>query len=162
MSNFYISLLLCFALLAPAAAQTKHELAFELAKVISGSQFKSLQPLLDGALENLKYQTRESGKLDRVMEIWIDEMKESTNPESFTQVMAVFWAEQLTLSELQQALEMVRSPIYKKLTGLSVSMAQPRTIAPIVKEACKRTRVRAQAESLSTRDIDIFCQQFAL
>jgi Glu-tRNA(Gln) amidotransferase subunit E-like FAD-binding protein len=116
---------------------------------------------LDGTLENLKRKTRESGKLDRVLEIWIDEMKGSMNLESFTQVLAGFWAEELTLSELQQALEMVQSPIYKKLSELSDSMAQPKTIAPIVKEACNRTRVRAQAANLSTRDIDMVCRQFA-
>ncbi|MDT8991907.1 DUF2059 domain-containing protein [Curvibacter sp. APW13] len=161
MSKYLFALGLVFALFTPAGAQTKQELAFELAKTAIDGQFKYLKPLLDGSLDNLKRQSRDSGKLDRVMEIWIDEMKGSMNPESFTQILSRLWAEELTQQELQQALEFMRSPAYKKLAELSESIGQPKTIAPIVKEACNRTRVRAQSIGLSTRDLDVICKQMA-
>lgn len=150
-----------FAILTPVHAQTKEELALELAQLAINEQFKYIKPLMDGSLENLKQETKRSGKLDRVMEIWIDEMKGSMNPESFIQVLGAKWSAELTHKELQQILEIYRSPLYRKLSALSESMSQPKTLAPIIREACNRTKVRAESVSLSTRDLDVVCNQLA-
>lgn len=160
MSKFLISLFLGFSLVAPTVAQTKQELAMDLARSVVNMNLKAFMKFADSGYNDMKKRATVNGKLDRDMEIWLDEWKGVVNPETIARVMAEQWAPEFTVVELQKALEMVHSPIYKKISDGSRYLERPEMFYPIVKEICTRARLRVQGEGISTRDLDAMCAQF--
>jgi len=104
-----LALALAFCAAGPVAAQTTRELAYQLAETSVDESFKGLKPVLDGAFDNLQKNAIASGKSDRSLEIFIEEVKNAFNRENFIKVIAEVWARDLTRDELQQALDFVNS-----------------------------------------------------
>jgi len=146
--------------IGPVAAQTTRELAYQLAETSIDDSFKSLKPVLDGAFDNLQRNAASSGKSDRSLEIFIEEMKNAFNRENFIKAIAEVWARDMTREELQQALEFTNSPVGKKFRTVSQSMKEPRNLMPIFLDACSRARARALNVGMNTTGLDAACSQF--
>ena len=155
-----LALALAFCAAGPVAAQTTRELAYQLAETSVDESFKGLKPVLDGAFDNLQKNAMASGKSDRSLEIFIEEVKNAFNRENFIKVIAEVWARDLTRDELQQALDFVNSPAGRKFRNASQSMKDQRNLMPIFLEACSRARTRVQNGGINSSGLDAACNMF--
>lgn len=160
MKTIFASVLLALSLSGTAQAQTTKELAYTLAELVVDETFKDVRPLIIGAFDNLEKTALASGKGDRSVSIFIEEMKNAFNRENFIRVIAEVWQREMTLQELQEAQAFLNSSTGRKFRNVSNSMKDPRALAPIFQEACSRARSRIQAISGSTAELDKACARF--
>ncbi|NBX21875.1 MAG: hypothetical protein EBR58_11070 [Betaproteobacteria bacterium] len=92
MRHWILAIAFTVTAIGPVAAQTTRELAYQLAETSIDDSFKSLKPVLDGAFDNLQRNAASSGKSDRSLEIFIEEMKNAFNRENFIKAIAEVWA----------------------------------------------------------------------
>lgn len=154
------SLLLATSCLCSAHAQTTRELAFKLAETAVDESFNELRPMLISTFENLEKKSNTTGKPDRTLSIFFEEMKNAVNRENFIKAIGDVWEREMTRDELQEALNFMTSPTGRKFRAVSQTMKEPRNLAPIFREACSRARNRVQAIAASTGDLDRACAQF--
>jgi len=160
MKSWILAAALGMTAIAPASAQTTQALAYKLADVTVGENFKDVKVLIDGAFDNLQKTAAASGKSDRTLEIWVEEMKNAMNRENFIKVIGDVWARDMTRDELQQALDFFASPVGRKFQMASETVKSPRNLAPIFRDACDRAKSRVTAAGGKATDLDAACSQF--
>lgn len=160
MKKICACILVAVALSSGAYAQTTHELAFKLAEFAVDESFKEVRPMLMGAFDNLEKNAIASGKSDRTLSIFIEEVKNAFNRENFIKAIGDVWEREMTRDELQEALNFMTSPTGRKFQAVSKTMKEARNLAPIFREACDRARSRVQAIAANSGELDRACAQF--
>jgi hypothetical protein len=139
-----ISVMFCFLAVTNSFA-FDNSASFKLAEITVRDSWPSLHPLLLGNLDNLARLAKEKIPRDISGEIFIEEMKNAFNAESFTRLLADQFAGTMTPNEIDESLAYVSSSAAKKRRAIANSFGDPKFISPITQDACSRIRVRLAA-----------------
>lgn len=159
-NKFLTLLIVCIGFFDNANAQGVKYEAFKLAEITMNDSWDAIKPMLDGMLDNLEKTNKAELGTDKSVSIFMEEFKRSISRENFTKMLALAWSEQMTESELKEALAFVTSPTGRKFGALSKSLGDAKIVAPILSEACGKTRERLKAIATRNAELERFCRSY--
>lgn len=145
-------LLLALSILAtfsgPVHAQVIKQDALKLAEIAMNDAWEVMVPALNMMFEGLTQQARNTRGAGPAAPIFIEELRRVISKENMTKASAALYSEHMTDLELKEALAFTTSPTGRKFASLANPGQITKFMAPMLREACTKTRGRLTASNL--------------